>query len=85
MKFTKASRADTLVRHFFLARSMKFSPYCPLMIPSNRYSCKKKPLSALVSPGAGAKGGIIFQVLSDLLFQFQQQMSVLIAPGRSFL
>ena len=29
--------------------------------------------------------GFIFQVAPDLLFQFQQQMSVLITPGRSFL
>jgi len=64
---------------------MKFLPYCSLMISPNRDSCEKKSLAALVSPGAGAEGGLIFQVLPDLLFQFQQQMSVLITPGRSFL
>lgn len=72
-------------RDTFFARFIKFLPYCSLMISPNRYFCEKKSLDALVSPGAGAEGGWICQVLPDLLFQFQQQMSVLVSPDRSLL
>ena len=59
----------------------EYIPASPTLVGQSSH----RALSALVLPGAGAEGGWICQVLPDLLFQCPQQMSVLIAPGRSFL